>query len=394
MSGLPKMVIVGGSLTGLTVAGLCQEECDVIILEQNNAIYSRKHDGGMSLGAWGQKIFEKHIPAHDLLNRAIRSDRLLILSPDDDEMAPLQKRGGVSWERTQFVPKEHRVAMTTWAAVYEVLLRNIAIESENIWEKGNEARPRLRLGAKVEGAQYEEGVWSITYRSTVTNRLETETADILVAADGAYSTVRRVTSPDMAPNYEKVVAWRGRVPDEVLFQKETEIDTEIKKGLLVWYKMRGFQYIILYAVPILGSTSGDDDTVIEWCWYHPYEQGTDPELEAVMTTFADQERLMERRAKKWKEYLEASRTNVPKSIWEMLSRCETPWITKVIAAPLTTETTAADAPDEDTDDEAGDQSSNMCASLPLPARPLFAGEAYAPLPPYLGSTFEPGAEHA
>jgi hypothetical protein len=123
-----------------------------------------------------------------------------------------------------------------------------------------------------------------------------------------------------------------------------------------------------------------------------------------MTNFVDRERFVDRRAKKWKDCLEAAKKNFPESIWDMLSKCETPWVTKVTAGPLTSEATAADGPDEETDDEEtdgeeadeeeGSQSSDTSASL-LPTQNLFfAGEAYAVLPPYLGSTSENTFEHA
>ena len=185
----------------------------------------------------------------------------------------------------------------------------------------------------MENVQYKDGKWTITYHSTATNRVEIETADMLVAADGAQSTIRRLTSPGVVPSYEQVVAWRGRVPADVSVDEEKEIDERIKKGLLVWYKMHGSQYIILsvfclnhfdacvltalrYGVPGFGNADDNDDMVIEWCWYHPYEQDTDRDLENVMTTFVDR------------------------------------------------------------------------------GQHVKGGEAYAPLPPFLGSTFEPGAEHA
>jgi 2-polyprenyl-6-methoxyphenol hydroxylase-like FAD-dependent oxidoreductase len=216
-------------LTGLTVANLCQDVGDVIILEQNNTLYSEKHDGGFSLGPWGQKIFELHIPAPDLLEHTIRCERLLTVQPNGDS-SPEEP-----------LAKDHHVRMTSYFEVYRALLRGIGVESENNRKVENEARSRLRLGSKVEGAQYKNGSWTITYYSTATNRVETETADILVAADGANSTVRGLTSSDGTPNYEKVVAWRGRVPDKVFIDN----DKKIKEGLIVWYKMRGFQYIIL-----------------------------------------------------------------------------------------------------------------------------------------------------
>ncbi|CAN9121235.1 unnamed protein product [Alternaria sp. RS040] len=373
MSERRKLVIVGASLTGLTVANLCQNECDVILLEQNDTLYSGKHNGGFSLGRWGRKIFEEYVPAPDLLERSIRSEQLLIFSPDNDEMVP--------------VPEEHRVVMTTWLDAYQVLLRDVVVEYEKNWKTASEARPTLRIGANVENAQYKDGKWTITYHSTATNRVETETADILVAADGAQSTIRKLTSPGVVPSYEQVVAWRGRVPADVSVDEEKKIDERIKKGLLVWYGVPGF-----------GNADDNDDMVIEWCWYHPYEQDTDRDLEKVMTTFIDRGRHVKGRAEKWKDYLDAAKTRFPKPVWEMLSKCETPWITKVIAAPLTMRPISVDELDEDTDDEIDDESweqgGDTSASSPQLKRLWFAGEAYAPLPPFLGSTFEPGAEHA
>ena len=100
-------------------------------------------------------------------------------------------------------------------------------------------------------------------------------------------------------------------------------------------------------MPIAGSADGSIGEAIEWCRYHPYEEGTDPELEGVMTTFVDQERPLEssvRRlhAKKWKDCLQAAEDDLPKSICDMLSPCEIPWVTKM---------TTADRPDEEIDGE-------------------------------------------
>jgi hypothetical protein len=385
------------------VARLCQDQCDVVILEQNETIYSEKHAGGLSLGRWAQKVFDVHIPAPDLLRRTIRSERLSIFTLDDAVMDSLQEEGHRLNDYTQPVIEDHRVAMTTWAAVYRVLLQDIdVVDSELAWNTASKARLRLCTGAKVEDARCEDGRWTITYRSRATNHCQTETADILVAADGAYSTVRRLLLSDTRPTYTGVVAWRGRVPDSVVL----DLDKEIRRDLLVWYRMREAQYIILwvpflqpfdsgilttrrYAVPVLDSADGNDGAVIEWCWYHPYEEGTDPELEDVMTTFVDQERLLEGkveflRAKKWKDRLQRSSANLPRSIWDMLSQCETPWITKV---------TAADGHDDGTDDEGDSESSDLYMSS-LATKPLFAGEAYAKLPPYLGSSLDGVAEHA
>jgi hypothetical protein len=153
-------------------------------------------------------------------------------------------------------------------------------------------------------------------------------------------------------------------------------------------------------VPVIGSANGSDDAVIEWCWYHPYKQVTDQDLERVMTTFADPEQHGEERAKIWKNYLDAAKNNIQKTIWEMLSECKTPWVTTETAVSWTRKATSTDELDEETDDdeldeetddEEGNQYGNTFVSVRLP---LFAGQAYRPTPPNLGSTFEDSSEHA
>jgi hypothetical protein len=62
--------------------------------------------------------------------------------------------------------------------------------------------------------------------------------------------------------------------------------------------------------------------------------------------------------------------------------------------PISVDELDEDNDDEETDDESWDQGGDTSASSPQLKRLWFAGEAYAPLPPFLGSTFEPGAEHA
>jgi hypothetical protein len=144
-------------------------------------------------------------------------------------------------------------------------------------------------------------------------------------------------------------------------------------------------------VPVIGSANGSDDAVIEWCWYHPYKQVIDQDLERVMTTFADPEQHVEERAKIWKNYLDAAKNNIQKTIWEMLSECKTPWVTTETAVSWTRKATSTDELDEETDDEEGNQYGNTFVSVRLP---LFAGQAYRPTPPNLGSTFEDSSEHA
>jgi len=174
-------------------------------------------------------------------------------------------------------------------------------------------------------------------------------------------------------------------------------------------------------VPILNSEKKIVGKMIEWCWYRPYEEGTDPELEDVMTTFVDQERLLKSSlkrlcAKKWEECLQAAEDKLPKSIWDMLSECETPWVTRVTATDGSDEeaddgeTDDGESDDGETDDgetddgetddgetddgetDEGDQSGATSESSLLAKNLFFAGEAFAQVPPHLGSSLDNAAE--
>jgi 2-polyprenyl-6-methoxyphenol hydroxylase-like FAD-dependent oxidoreductase len=174
--------------------------------------------------------FEKHIPAPALLEGAIQAPNQELLIID------------TAGNHIEYVPMEEQdiVSISTWSAVYEVLLRDIGRYSDAKQELVDAPRPILRTNAEVTDVEFNNGRWRISYSTNGRRRLET--ADILIAADGAHSAVRQVTLPDAAYEYTGRLAWRGRVPDGIVIPLELD---GIPEGLLVWVKVGEEGYIVL-----------------------------------------------------------------------------------------------------------------------------------------------------
>ena len=125
------------------------------------------------------------------------------------------------------VPNEDQVWTTDWYVVYRALLRALQTSTGGV---------RLQTGTKVTNAYLtKDGRWNV-----ISEGKKDEQADLLIGADGAYSTVRSLVLPDLQPQYAGYVSWRGRFSAK---NTPTQIQA-VLKGELLWIKMPQ-HYIIL-----------------------------------------------------------------------------------------------------------------------------------------------------
>lgn len=208
---------VGGSIAGLTLAASCQERYDVTVLEQNSYNYSKQQTIGISVGGYARALFgSDYCPDVSILEGAIENTQVTTI------------RAGSNHETIE-IPKEDAVLMTSWPAYHRALSR--------IVENGAPARSAARViwNAVVTGAQQlNDGSWEVEYQLDGVDKRGT--ADVLVAADGVHSTVRRkVLGNDRQQTPQSVgKAWRGRLPATFSLQKDMNVEP---KGALVWVDM-------------------------------------------------------------------------------------------------------------------------------------------------------------
>jgi len=103
-----------------------------------------------------------------------------------------------------------------------------------------------------------------------------ETADLLIGADGARSTVRALLLPDVVPQYAGYVAWRGLVP-------EPDLDAghrAVLDGVFAFQHDEGEQMLLEYLVPGEDGATAPWRRRWNWVWYRKVQAEA---LPAVLT---------------------------------------------------------------------------------------------------------------
>lgn len=264
---LPRsVIIVGGSLAGLmhALALLSLPKPPTVrILERSPTALLHNQGAGIVAGNETQEFFDKFVrPGKDI---AVTSKQRLYLDRSGKVMD-----GSV---------EERQQRMTSWDLLYHLLRWRVeGLQSEYVDGLKADERPK---------ATYENGCTITaleqtgdTVKLTWTNKdhgEQTGEADLVIAADGASSNIRRLVKPDVERKYVGYVAWRGTVP-------ENELSTEAKEVFMQkfpFYHSTGLQ-ALGYLIPGKDGSTEPGERLFNWVWYCNYEDGS-PELENLMT---------------------------------------------------------------------------------------------------------------
>ena len=241
MSRMPRVIIVGGSLGGLTAALVLRDAgCDVRVFERSSSALQARGAGIAVLDATLRYLTERG--GYRVADVCSCTEWIRFLYAD----------GSIRHEQ------RHRYRFSSWNTIYRSLL--------DLFDRG-----RYLLGAEV--VDFESA--GDTVRVTLADGSRAE-ADLLVCADGIGSMARAKLMPQVAPSYAGYVAWRGTLP-------EGSLSPGARKALgdALTYQVLDGSHILVYPIPGLDGSLSPGDRLVNIVWYVNVPAGG--ELDRFMT---------------------------------------------------------------------------------------------------------------
>jgi 2,6-dihydroxypyridine 3-monooxygenase len=245
---LGSVVIVGGSIGGLTAAVLLHDAgFDVTVLERSST-----HLKGRGAG-----IVLHEATARYLIERAGMS--LGAISEGARWFRFVDRAGTVTYEA------ECLYRFTAWSSLYVNLLDHLP---PNRYRLGNEVVGLEETGDRIRVVIGDQGFL---------------TADLVVCAEGITSTTRRLLLPEIEPRYAGYLGWRGVV-------RESELDLTVFDRLYeaITYSTPHLSHVLAYPIP--NNTGPNSERIINYVWYRNLAEGT--ELDDTLTDVAGERRTM------------------------------------------------------------------------------------------------------
>jgi 2,6-dihydroxypyridine 3-monooxygenase len=239
--GMPSVVIMGGSLGGLTAALVLRDAgCDVRVFERSSSALRARGAGIAVLDATLRYLTERGgCRAEDVCSS---TDWIRFVRAD----------GSIQHEQ------RHRYRFSSWNTMYHSLL-------------GLFDRDRYLLGSEV--VSFDSAADSASVRLADGSRAE---ADLLVCADGISSMARARLMPDTEPVYSGYVAWRGTLPESSLAPPVREA-----LGDAITYQVLDRSHILVYPIPGPDGSRAAGERLINIVWYLNVAAGD--ELDRLMT---------------------------------------------------------------------------------------------------------------
>jgi 2-polyprenyl-6-methoxyphenol hydroxylase-like FAD-dependent oxidoreductase len=261
-----SVVIVGGSLAGLMHALVLLSQSNppaVRILERSPTALLHNQGAGVVAGNDTQEFFDKMVkPGRDI---AVTSQMRLYLDRNGKVID-----GSV---------EERQQRMTSWDLLYHLLRWRVeGLQSEYVDGLADDDRPKASYenGCTVTALEEAGEKMKLFWTQKDLGEQSCE-ADLVIAADGGSSTIRRLLMPDVERKYAGYVAWRGTVPETQLSDEARDVFVE----KFPFYHSVGIQ-LLGYLIPGKNGSIEPGNRLLNWIWYSNYEDGSDS-LEELMT---------------------------------------------------------------------------------------------------------------
>jgi len=119
--------------------------------------------------------------------------------------------------------------MSNWGCLYLILRANFdGMTSETVPEtpaaKPGDGKADYRPGARATGLSYDsdKGRVQVQYVDVLSGEQRSATADVVIAADGTHSTIRKILQVPSHKEYAGYIAWRGTVPERMVSKETVE----------------------------------------------------------------------------------------------------------------------------------------------------------------------------
>jgi len=238
---MPRVVVTGGSVGGLTAALVLRDAgCDVTVFERSSAALQARGAGIAALEATLRYLTERG------------GRRVAEVCSSTGWIRFLRADGSVQHEQ------RHRYLFSSWNTIYRSLLE--------LFDPG-----RYLLGREVTGFSRAADSVRVTLAGG-----QTAEAGLLVCADGVSSLARARLLPEVRPSYSGYVAWRGTVPERALPAATRELF-----GDAITYQVLKDSHILVYPIPGLDGALTAGERLVNFVWYVNVAEGE--ELDALMT---------------------------------------------------------------------------------------------------------------
>ncbi|TVY15875.1 2,6-dihydroxypyridine 3-monooxygenase [Lachnellula arida] len=311
------VVIIGGSLAGLMHGVMIKRlGHNVRILEQYPTSIREGQAAGMSTGVHGQEFLKKH----DLVQqtpRFVTASYLRVFGPD---LKLLQQRK---------VPFK----LTDWKTFYYRLRSNFdGLISEYVPESPQKLPAEGSVTYEtdktvVDVSHHRTSGLTVTFQGDdgLSHSLH---ADLVIAADGANSSVRKLLFPKLNMPYSGYLTWRG-----VVLERDVSVETRsFFHDQCIRYRYDR-SYIVIYIIPGEHGSITPGERHLNLVWYYNCAEGSD-EYNKIMT---DIDGLRHKRTvpfgklqpEVWVKQRDGHSTHFPTPVKEVLDKIDSPFVTAI-----------------------------------------------------------------
>jgi 2,6-dihydroxypyridine 3-monooxygenase len=238
---MPRVIVMGGSLGGLTAALVLRDiGCDVRVFERSSSALQARGAGIAALDATLRYLVERG--GHEPADVCSSTGWIRFLNRD----------GSLRHEQ------RHRYRFSSWNTIYRSMLQLLDAE-------------RYLLGHEV--VTFDQAGDTVT--ATLADGSQAG-ADLLVCADGVSSIARARLIPEVAPSYAGYVAWRGTFPERSLSPATRKAFDDA-----LIYQVLEDSHILVYPIPGLDGSLTEGDRLTNIVWYVNVAAGAD--LDRLMT---------------------------------------------------------------------------------------------------------------